>query len=154
MTIDNITCTIESINKTAIMCRTGSSQRTNLRALVRVFGNNSGVALNTIYFQYVDRWSSPWTWGGEQPPEAESIVSIEGGVTIYLDISTPILKVLIINGSTLIFDDTQDITLKAEYIIIVNNGHLQIGTESEPYQHRGVIQVFGHLRSTELPICM
>ena len=66
---------------------------------------------------------------------------------------TPILKLLVINNATLIFDDSQDVELNAEYIVIVNGGVLQIGTESNPFQHRANITIYGHLGSIELPIC-
>lgn len=60
---------------------------------------------------------------------------------------------MIIDNATLTFEDSQDVALNAEYIILVNGGRLQVGTESEPFQHRGVINIHGHLRSIELPIC-
>lgn len=115
--------------------------------------NGSGYAVGSVYFQYIDLWSSPYTWGGYAPPEDGTLVIIENHETIYLDIETPILKVLVIDNATLIFDDLQDVTLNVEYIIIVNGGQIQVGTESNPFQHRGVINMHGHLRSIELPIC-
>jgi hypothetical protein len=115
--------------------------------------NGSGYAIGSVYFQYIDLWSSPWTWGGEEPPENGTLVLINGQDTIYLDIETPILKVLIIDNATLIFDDYQDVTLNAEYIVIINGGQLIVGTESNPFQHRGIITIYGQLRSIELPIC-
>lgn len=120
---------------------------------MKVFINGSGYAVGLIYFQYIDLWSSQWTWGGKAPPDAGSLVWIDQYVTVYLDIQTPILKVLVIDNATLAFDDSQDVALNAEYIIIVNGGCLQVGTSSNPFQHRGVITMYGHLRSIELPIC-
>ena len=71
----------------------------------------------------------------------------------YFDGHTPILKALLIDNATLIFDDHQDVALNVEYIVIINGGRLQIGTASNPFQHRAVITMYGHLRSIELPIC-
>ncbi len=51
------------------------------------------------------------------------------------------------------FDDTKSsITLKAENILIVDGGFLQVGTEDKPYQNHAVIEMHGHVRSTELPL--
>jgi hypothetical protein len=110
-------------------------------------------AVGAVLFQYVDLWSSPWTWGGDAPPDTGTIVSIESGKTVYFDTVTPILKAVIIDNASLIFDDNQYVALNAEYILIVNGGRLQIGTEINPFQHNAVITMYGHLRSIELPIC-
>ena len=56
-------------------------------------------------------------------------------------------------GGSLFFDDEQeDITLNAEYILIVDGGTLQIGTEDNPYTKLATIMMHGHWRSTELPL--
>jgi hypothetical protein len=59
---------------------------------------------------------------------------------------------VIIQGGELIFDDNQDVTLKAEYIVISDSGKLQVGTEAKPFQHKATITMYGSLRSIELPI--
>jgi hypothetical protein len=46
----------------------------------------------------------------------------------------------------------QDVSLQAQYIIIVANGRLQIGTEQQPFTHNAVITMYGNVRSIELPI--
>nr|ACD54600.1 fibrocystin-like protein [Adineta vaga] len=152
VTIDNTICENVAVNLTSITCETGSHYQTNLNSLVHVSINGEAYAAGNVTFQYIDRWSSPWTWGGDVPPEADTIVSIENGTTVYLDISTPILKALVIDNATLIFDDSQNIALNAEFIIIVNGGRLQIGTESDPFQHRAVITMYGYLDSDILPV--
>lgn len=153
MTIGSVACLVKKTNQTCITCETGERNGTDPTALVTVFIKNSGFAMGSVFFQYMDLWSSRWTWGDQEPPEAGTIVSVERGVTIYLDMSTPILKCLVIDNATLIFDDFQDISLNVEYIVIVNGGRLQIGTESNPFQHRAVITIYGHVRSIELPVC-
>lgn len=55
------------------------------------------------------------------------------------------------SGGELIFDE-KDLELQAENILITSGGRLQIGTESEPFQHQAVITLHGHLRSLEMPI--
>ena len=124
-----------------------------MQAPVIVTLGSAGAAIGSSQFQYIDLWSSPWTWGGLPPPEEGTIVSIDSGKTIYFDTTTPKLKALVVDNATLIFDDMQDVALNAEYILLVNGGRMQVGTESNPFQHRAVITMHGHLRSIELPIC-
>jgi G8 domain len=144
VTISGVVCRIRMINETIITCFTGSSTRTNLEA---------NVATGSVQYQYMNLWSSRWTWNGDNPPEAGTIVSVEEGVEIFLDISPPKLKALIIDNASLIFDDFQDLNLTVEYILIVNGGRLQIGTESAPFQHRAIITMVGNPDTKELPIC-
>lgn len=49
-------------------------------------------------FFYIDVWSSRYTWGGLDPPEKGSFAVITKGQTILLDTSTPVLKMLLIQG--------------------------------------------------------
>lgn len=146
-------CLLQSVTRTEIKCETLSHRYSSVQLPISVSINGSGYAQGSVLFEYIDLWSNPFTWGGEDPPEEGTLVIIENRETIYLDIVTPILRVLVIDNATLIFEDSQDVTLNVEYLILVNNGHLIVGTESNPYQHRGIIQIHGHLRSIELPIC-
>ena len=116
--------------------------------------NTNGNAIGTAQFQYINLWSSPWTWGGNSPPEAGTLVVIDSGNTIYFDTTTPVLKAIVIDNASLIFDDNQYVALNAEYILVVNGGLFQVGTESSPFQHQAIITMYGQLRSIELPICM
>ena len=103
-------------------------------------------------FQYIDLWSSVFTWGGTSVPSEGDLVVIQGSQTIYFDAQTPVLAGVIILGGSLIFDDMQDVSLQAQYIIIAANGTLQIGTEQTPFMHKATITMYGNLRSVELPI--
>ena len=107
---------------------------------------------NHVLFEYIDLWSSIWTWGGTSLPIAGDIAVIGPGQTIYLDMETPVLKGLIIQGGSLIFDDQQDVHLQAEYVIITDGGHLVIGTEAKPFLHKAIITMYGSPRSIELPM--
>ena len=72
------------------------------------------------------------------PPQEGELVIIQPGQHIYLDTSTPILKGIIIQGGSLIFDDLQDINLNCEYILITDGGKFQVGTLEQPFQHKAV----------------
>ncbi|CAM2722167.1 unnamed protein product [Rotaria socialis] len=150
--IAGVPCILQTLNPTSITCLTGIYRQTTVLAPIIVSINGSGNAVGSPLFQYIDLWSSPWTWGGSSPPEEGTIVVIDNGKTVYFDTTTPTLKAVIIDNASLIFDDTQDVALNVEYILVVNGGLFQVGTESNPFQHRAVITMYGHLRSIELPI--
>lgn len=153
VSIAGISCSVQNISSTMITCITGSYPQTTIQAPVIVNWIDAGNAMGSVLYQYIDLWSSPWTWGGDAPPDVGTIVLIDGGKTVYFDTMTPILKALIIDNASLIFDDNQDVSLNAEYILVVNGGRLQVGTETNPFQHNAVITMYGTLRSIELPIC-
>ncbi|TKC41541.1 hypothetical protein EI555_014575, partial [Monodon monoceros] len=151
VTIAEAKCDIEYSNKTYIICMTNAHTPSGW-APVHVNIRSIGMAkLDNADFLYVDAWSSNFSWGGASPPEEGSLVVITKGQTILLDQNTPILKMLLIQGGTLIFDEA-DIELQAENILITDGGVLQIGTEASPFQHKAVITLHGHLRSPELPV--
>ncbi|KAI8520672.1 Fibrocystin-L [Branchiostoma belcheri] len=151
VTIAGSACIIQSESATEIVCVTEAHNGT-AKSKVRVEVGDQGVALQTnADFWYIDVWSSPYTWGGGPLPEAGDLVAVPKGMTLLLDVTTPLLKVLLIEGGELIFDE-KDVELKAENILITGGGLLQVGTEEEPFQHKGIITLFGHVRSTELPL--
>ncbi|XP_048215228.1 fibrocystin-L isoform X1 [Perognathus longimembris pacificus] len=151
VTIAGARCDTEYSNKTHIICST-SAHTPSGWAPVLLHVRNMGMAkMENADFLYVDVWSSNHSWGGASPPEEGSLAVITKGQIILLDQSTPVLKMLLIQGGTLIFDEA-DIELQAENILITDGGILQIGTEASPFQHKAIITLHGHLRSPELPV--
>ncbi|XP_036949440.1 PKHD1 like 1, tandem duplicate 1 isoform X2 [Acanthopagrus latus] len=151
VTIAGSVCDVQSTNNTHIICVT-NSQRQSQETKVRVSIGDGGIAkMDNADFFYIDVWSSRFTWGGLSPPEKGSFAVITKGQTILLDTNTPVLKMLLIQGGTLVFDEA-DIELQAENILIVDGGRLQIGQEGAPFQHKAIITLHGNLRSPELPV--
>ncbi|KAK2887447.1 hypothetical protein Q8A67_015675 [Cirrhinus molitorella] len=151
VTIAGSVCDVQSTSETQIICVTNAQPRSQ-ETQVRVQLGNRGIArMDNASFFYIDVWSSTYTWGGLSPPEEGMFAVITAGQTILLDTSTPVLKMLLIQGGRLIFDEA-DIELQAENILITDGGALQIGTEQAPFQHKAIITLHGHLRSTELPV--
>ncbi|XP_062385127.1 fibrocystin-L-like [Sardina pilchardus] len=151
VTIAGSVCDVASANDTTIICVTNAQARSQ-ETKVRVQVGDKGVALmDHADFFYIDVWSSRYTWGGLSPPEKGSFAVITKGQTILLDASTPVLKMLLIQGGKLVFDD-KDIELQAENILITDGGALQVGTEEEPFQHKAIITLHGNLRSPEIPV--
>uniref|UniRef100_A0A3Q3X6F5 Uncharacterized protein n=1 Tax=Mola mola TaxID=94237 RepID=A0A3Q3X6F5_MOLML len=150
VTIAGTVCDIQSTNNTHIICVT-DAQRQSQQTKVRVSIGDRGIAkMDNADFFYIDVWSSRFTWGGQSPPEKGSFAVITKNQTILLDTNTPVLKMLLIQG-TLVFDDA-DIELQAENILITDGGRLQIGQEGAPFQHKAIITLHGNLRSPELPV--
>lgn len=52
------------------------------------------------------------------------------------------------------FDDeaTEELVLRAEYILVVGGGSLSIGSEEVPFPGEAVIELHGNFKSIELPI--
>ena len=129
VTIGTTDCAIIESNSTHIICRTGASRAT-ITAPVMVFIEGRGFAYstqpNSTTYRYVDLWSSNFTWGGLAPPVEEDFVVVPKGQTLSIDVDTPILSVLLIEGGSVLFDDNQDVTLRSEHILIVNDGLLQV----------------------------
>ena len=66
---------------------------------------------------------------------------------------------MLIQGGTLLWDRSDNITLRAQYVLITDEGHFELGTEEEPFcgvdienQINAEIEIFGHHRSIKLPI--
>ncbi|KAI0230284.1 Fibrocystin-L [Lamellibrachia satsuma] len=123
--IDGATCVVSTVSDTSIECTSGKHV-TSLQALVEVFVAANGKAKNEVAkFEYLDVWSSKETWGGLDPPEEGSLVVIPAGKTVMLDVDTPVLKMLLIQGGKVLFDE-KDVELKTENILIVGGGILQL----------------------------
>ena len=156
VTIDGSICDIVTESSTEISCLTNSHDGA-IEAPVTVevpslgYAKHADIAATTFY--YIDRWSSIWTWGGLGTPQQGEFIVITQGQTILLDTSTPVLKFLLIDGGKLMYDREADgLNLNSEFILIINNGALEIGTEDEPYLNNAEITLHGHTRCTELPI--
>ncbi|XP_067951959.1 fibrocystin-L-like, partial [Watersipora subatra] len=150
--IDGVDCPILDHNSSVIVCNTGA-HATSGKFDVKVVLGTDGLATTQDHFEfyYIDVWSSRFTWGGYPLPAKGEIVVVRSGQTLLLDMDTPILKVLLIQGGKLVFDE-KNVELNAENILITDGGILEVGTEDEPFQHKAIITLHGHLRSLEMPI--
>ena len=154
--VDGSICDIASESETEITCYTNSHNgAVEAPVVVEVpsqgYAEYDDVAAATFY--YIDRWSSIWTWGGTGTPLENEFIVITEGQTILLDTSTPILAFLLIKGGKLMFDgDQAEIELQSKYVLLVEGGQLEIGTEAEPYPSNAIITMHGNTRCTEMPI--
>lgn len=81
------------------------------------------------------------------------VVFINKGQTILLDIDTPVLNLILIQGGKLMFDrEKPSLHLQAEKILITDKGALEVGTEDNPFPGKATITLHGHVRSREMPV--
>jgi hypothetical protein len=81
-------------------------------------------------------WSDPATWSGGAVPAAGDIVTIGEGMDVVLDVDTPALHGMNLDG-TLSFSDESDLELTTEWILV--RGELDIGSESAPHTANATI---------------
>lgn len=85
------------------------------------------------------RWSDAATWPGGVVPGLGAVVVVPAGKAVLLDVSTPQLGGLTVDG-TLRFD-RKDLNLTANWIVV--HGRFEVGTEAEPFAQRAVITLTG-----------
>lgn len=112
-------------------------------------------AVSGLVYEYADLWSRNSTWGGENPPIDGDSVHVPADQTVVLDVSSPMLRLVIIEGE-LRFDPEgdpeQEIALLAEQILLINGGRLKIGDIDAPYPAKARITLSGDAyNSIELP---
>ena len=156
--IDGSPCVVVAESATEIECLT-EHHNGAIEAPVVVDVPDQGYAayddIEAASFYYIDRWSSIWTWGGLGTPLEGEFIVITEGQTILLDTSTPILAFLLIKGGKLMFDgDMAELELQSKYILLVDGGQLEIGTEEEKYpaESKAIITMHGHTRCIEMPV--
>ena len=78
------------------------------------------------------RWSDTDTWDGDAP-SVDDIVVIGPGKTVVLDQNVTV-EGIIINGGALIVADDANLTvdLASDYVLVINGGLFQAGTEANP----------------------
>ena len=72
------------------------------------------------------------TWETGELPKAGEDVEIPPGKWVVLDIETPILNLVTVNGRLSFYDALQPIHLHAKQVY-VRAGELLIGSETEPF---------------------
>lgn len=97
-------------------------------------------------------WSDPKSWPKGVVPIAGDDVEIIPGANIILDINTPLLKSLTINGRlTFLRNETNPLNLTIHtYWIYVHVGELLIGNETHPYNGEASIILYGSVTEESL----
>lgn len=88
-----------------------------------------------------DRWSSSASWQGRKPG-MEDIVVISKDDRLVLNENARV-KGIIIDGGELLVEDAKDLSLTADWILVINSGLFQVGTEDKPYKHDFTLTLTG-----------
>ena len=93
------------------------------------------------------RWSDSATWADKKVPGEGAIVTIDKGIDVVLDVNTPPLHGLNLNGK-LSFADNKDVELTTEWIML--HGTLEIGTEAKPYKRNATITLTNNVPGEDI----
>ena len=89
--IDGIECSITASSATSITCTTGRrSTPPESGNSFSVTSDGNPAKLQTSPYLYIDRWSEQSTWGGEAVPREGDSVLVPKGMTVLVDVSTPV----------------------------------------------------------------
>lgn len=84
------------------------------------------------------------TWGGDIPPRDGDIVYVPAGQTLLVDVNTPSLLSILVEGKILVLDGIDlEITTGS---ILIRKGTLTIGTYHNPRQNGLTISLTGSIR--------
>src|SRR5215510_6379033 len=93
------------------------------------------------------KWSDPATWPNRKVPVAGDKVTIDAGKEVVLDVNTPALGGMTVNGK-LSFANTADIELTTEWIML--HGELEIGTEKAPHTRKATITFTNNVKDEDI----
>jgi len=119
ITIDGIDCRVINKTSTEVYCLSGVRSKPPAAGNTFVMQSDGNpVILACEPFLYIDRWSAQATWGGEALPREGDSVYVPSGMTLLVDVSTPKLFSVIVDGGRIIFSDEQDMTFDANYFLL------------------------------------
>src|SRR4051794_3113620 len=93
------------------------------------------------------KWSDPATWPNRKVPVAGDKVTIDAGKEVVLDVNTPALGGVTIDGK-LSFADSADVELTTEWIML--HGELEIGTERAPHTRKATITFTNNVKDEDI----
>ncbi len=93
------------------------------------------------------KWSDPATWPNRKVPVAGDKVTIDAGKEVVLDVNTPALGGVTVNGK-LSFANTADVELTTEWIML--HGELEIGTEKAPHTRKATITFTNNVKDEDI----
>ena len=94
------------------------------------------------------KWSDASAWPSGKVPAAGEEVTIPRGTEMVLDVSSPALRSITVQGK-LTFADERDLDLVTDWIY-VPGGEVQIGTEASPFQHNATITLTDTVRGEDV----
>src|SRR6187549_1149565 len=93
------------------------------------------------------KWSDAATWPNRKVPVAGDKVTIDAGKEVVLDVNTPALSGVTVNGK-LSFANNKDLELTTEWIMV--HGELEIGTEKAPHTRKATITFTNNVKDEDI----
>jgi hypothetical protein len=93
------------------------------------------------------KWSDPATWPDKKVPAAGDKVAIAKDRNVILDVNTPALDGVTIDGK-LSFADNTDVELTTEWVMV--HGELAIGTEAKPHTRKATITLTDNVKGEDV----
>src|SRR5579863_8480188 len=93
------------------------------------------------------RWSDANAWPDKKVPAKDAVVTIGEDMNVVLDVSTPELHGLTVEGK-LSFADDKDLELTTEWIML--HGELEIGTEKAPHTRKATITLTDNVKGEDI----
>ncbi|KAM3135691.1 hypothetical protein pb186bvf_012217 [Paramecium bursaria] len=151
VSIDNVICDVNDVSDNSIKCKTGVKDLSinKITGLFKVQINGS-LAINKEKVQYGNLWSDINTWGGAVFPSDGDSVIVQQGQILIVDMITPQLVSILVEGTISFADKGSETSLNAKYIIF-HNGKLNIGSELRPYQSKATITLRGEWEDIQMP---
>ena len=149
-----VECSVVSHSSTVITCITNPRLPENVEtSSIKVLVSGKGYATvpDSVEYLYLDKWSALTSWKNQEPPVDGDVVWIPDGQVILLDVSTPKLAFLLIEGS-LHVDRHSSINIDSYYIFILG-GYLEVGTVDRPVEGNVTITLHGdRYKTIEIPM--
>src|SRR5262245_43372841 len=93
------------------------------------------------------KWSDPASWADKKLPAAGDKVTMAKDQNVILDVNTPALGGMTIDGK-LTFADNADVELSTEWIMV--HGELAIGTEARPHTRKATITFTNNVKDEDI----
>jgi hypothetical protein len=158
VTLNGMPCSVLAgapyANASRAACVSGFRKDIEPVAVKVLVGGGAGLALvndsTTVYFSYLDKWSTTSTWLLDEPPGDGDSVIVPRGQAVLVDVPSPKLFLVLVQGE-MVFDASQpELTFDANYIFSLG-GTIQAGTEAQPYINNLTITLHGDRDSVEIP---
>lgn len=114
--------------------------------VIKCLNGNAALMGNDV--EFIDLWSLNATWGDDFLPTEGDSIHVPSGQTLLVDVSPPMLKLVMVEGK-MIFQD-KNIDFDAHYIV-VNGGELWAGLKDSPFKNKLRITLHGEKYDNTMP---
>ncbi|XP_067840890.1 fibrocystin-like [Heptranchias perlo] len=148
--IYNGSCNVSMAMKAVIECEVFRQPEPVTMKISETLGRWGQNIQSNFSIRFCGYWSQNSSWLMGYPPQDGDNVTVENGQTLLLDTNTSVLYFLHVKGGKLLFLDNEPIKLQAHYILVSDDGELQIGTPNIPFKAKAEIILYGSSHTPEI----